>query len=118
MNEEERRALGSLTFNWTSALEDVWRPTRYHVEGLHPEAAPPPSERAETRASPGRVFLGAVLPSLRKRARDAVGDQSSPNTKIIVAFETFFMSGERESLLRALRNRPDAMAMYCLPSTA
>jgi hypothetical protein len=39
MNEEERRALGSLTFNWTSALEDVWRPARYHVEGLHPEAA-------------------------------------------------------------------------------
>ena len=39
MNEEERRALGSLTFNWTSALEDVWRPARYHVEGLHAEAA-------------------------------------------------------------------------------
>jgi Helicase HerA, central domain len=39
MNEEERRALESLTFNWTSALEDVWRPVRYHVEGLHPEAA-------------------------------------------------------------------------------
>src|SRR3984957_13789713 len=39
MNEEERRALGSLTFNWTSALEDVWRPARYHVEGLHTEAA-------------------------------------------------------------------------------
>src|ERR1700744_5958987 len=38
MNEEERKALGSLTFNWTSALEDVWRPARYHVEGLHPEA--------------------------------------------------------------------------------
>jgi hypothetical protein len=39
MNEEERRALESLTFNWTSALEDVWRPARYHVEGLHAEAA-------------------------------------------------------------------------------
>jgi hypothetical protein len=39
MNEEERRALSSLTFNWTSALEDVWRPALYHVEGLHPEAA-------------------------------------------------------------------------------
>jgi hypothetical protein len=39
MNEEERRALGSLTFNWTSALEDVWRPALYHVEGLHAEAA-------------------------------------------------------------------------------
>jgi hypothetical protein len=39
MNEVERRALRSLTFNWVSALEDVWRPTRYHVEGLHAEAA-------------------------------------------------------------------------------
>ncbi len=39
MNDEERRALGSLTFNWTSALEEVWRPARYHVEGLHVEAA-------------------------------------------------------------------------------
>ncbi len=38
MNEEERRALESLTFNWTSALEDVWRPSPYHVEGLHVEA--------------------------------------------------------------------------------
>lgn len=39
MNEDERRALKALTFNWTSALEDVWRPARYHVEGLHAEAA-------------------------------------------------------------------------------
>jgi hypothetical protein len=39
MNEEERRALESLTFNWTSALEEVWHPARYHVEGLHSEAA-------------------------------------------------------------------------------
>jgi Helicase HerA, central domain len=39
MNEEERRALESLTFNWTSALEEVWHPAPYHVEGLHSEAA-------------------------------------------------------------------------------
>src|SRR5258708_9534834 len=39
MNEDERRALESLTFNWTSALEDVWRPARYHVEGVAAEAA-------------------------------------------------------------------------------
>ena len=38
VNEEERIALRSLTFNWTSALEGVWRPARYHVEGLHAEA--------------------------------------------------------------------------------
>ena len=39
MNDEERRALGSLTFNWASVLENVWRPAPYHVEGLHAEAA-------------------------------------------------------------------------------
>src|ERR1700730_8992665 len=55
---------------------------------------------------------------LRLGARDAAVNQSSPNTKIMVAFEKFFMSGDRASLLRALRKRPDAMARYCLPSTA
>lgn len=39
MSEAELRALESLTFNWTSALEDVWSPSPFHVEGLHPEAA-------------------------------------------------------------------------------
>lgn len=56
MNEEERRALGSLTFNWTSALEDVWRPARYHVEGLHAEAASLIRQGiAEAAASTGRA---------------------------------------------------------------
>jgi hypothetical protein len=35
----ELRAIEALTFNWTSALEDVWRPSRDHVEGMHDEAA-------------------------------------------------------------------------------
>jgi len=39
MSEAELRALEALTFNWTSALEDVWSPSPFHVEGLHPEAA-------------------------------------------------------------------------------
>jgi hypothetical protein len=38
MSEAELRALEALTFNWTSALEDVWSPSPFHVEGLHPEA--------------------------------------------------------------------------------
>jgi hypothetical protein len=41
----------------------------------------------------------------------------SPNTQIIVACEWGRISGERESLALALRHRPEAMAMYCLPST-
>src|ERR1700761_1575892 len=39
MSEAELRALEALTFNWTSALEDVWSSSPFHVEGLHPEAA-------------------------------------------------------------------------------
>lgn len=38
MDEERQRALEALRFNWTSALDDVWYPSRYHVEGLHAEA--------------------------------------------------------------------------------
>lgn len=39
MSETELRALEALTFNWTSALEDVWSSSPFHVEGLHAEAA-------------------------------------------------------------------------------
>jgi Helicase HerA, central domain len=39
MNTEELNALAALTFNWTRALDDVWAPSHYHVEGLHAEAA-------------------------------------------------------------------------------
>ena len=39
MSEAELKALEALTFNWTSALEDVWSPSPFHVEGLHLEAA-------------------------------------------------------------------------------
>jgi hypothetical protein len=39
VSEAELTALDALRFDWTSALEDVWYPSRYHVEGLHSEAA-------------------------------------------------------------------------------
>ena len=39
MSEAELKALEALTFDWTSALEDVWSQSPFHVEGLHPEAA-------------------------------------------------------------------------------
>src|SRR5260370_30092276 len=50
---QELLALQALTFNWTSALEDVWRPSRYHVEGLHDEAA------WEIRRGIGEAAVGA-----------------------------------------------------------
>ncbi|MCL2583017.1 MAG: ATP-binding protein [Streptosporangiales bacterium] len=36
---DDLAALAALTFNWTRALDDVWAPVRYHVEGLHADAA-------------------------------------------------------------------------------
>jgi hypothetical protein len=35
MNEAERAALASLRFNWAPVPDDVWRPSPFHVEGLH-----------------------------------------------------------------------------------
>jgi hypothetical protein len=55
----------------------------------------------------------------RERAECATPPSAySPNTQIIVACECGRISGERVSLPLALRQRPEAMAMYCLPSTA
>ncbi|GAA0460426.1 ATPase [Paractinoplanes deccanensis] len=34
MNEEQRRALTALRFNWAPTPDDVWRPAPFHVEGL------------------------------------------------------------------------------------
>jgi Helicase HerA, central domain len=39
MSDEQLTALAALTFNWTRALNDVWAPARYHVDGLHAETA-------------------------------------------------------------------------------
>ena len=35
MTEEERAALAALRFNWAPVPDDVWRPSRFHVDGLH-----------------------------------------------------------------------------------
>ncbi|GII65511.1 hypothetical protein Skr01_55960 [Sphaerisporangium krabiense] len=35
MNGEERRALEALRFNYAEVADDVWRPSEFHVDGLH-----------------------------------------------------------------------------------
>ena len=37
MTEEERAALAALRFNWAPVPDDVWRPSPFHVDGLHPD---------------------------------------------------------------------------------
>jgi hypothetical protein len=58
--------------------------------------------------------LAVARPPSPKPGRDRC---YSPNTKTIVALERFRISGDFDSELRALRNRPEAIATYCLPST-
>src|SRR2546423_658345 len=36
MTEAERAALAVLRFNWAPVPDDVWRPSPFHVDGLHP----------------------------------------------------------------------------------
>ena len=48
---------------------------------------------------------------------DASHQSHSPNTNSTVAFDSVFISGERASLARATPPMPEAMAIYCLPST-
>jgi Helicase HerA, central domain len=36
MSQEELAALAALRFNWAQVPDDVWRPSPFHVDGLHP----------------------------------------------------------------------------------
>nr|BFE75711.1 hypothetical protein GCM10020092_090120 [Actinoplanes digitatis] len=35
MKEDERKALAALRFDWAPVPDDVWRPSPFHVDGLH-----------------------------------------------------------------------------------
>ncbi|GIJ67044.1 helicase HerA domain-containing protein [Virgisporangium ochraceum] len=62
MTEEERAALAALRFNWAQVPDDVWRPSQFHVDGLHPATVQ--DVRAgigEASASPGPSPIGLVL---------------------------------------------------------
>jgi hypothetical protein len=39
MNDDERRALEALRFNYVEGPGDVWRPSQFHVDGLHRRTA-------------------------------------------------------------------------------
>src|SRR6185369_5710703 len=62
---------------------------------------------------------GQQRASNRGRSRDGFDLHAnySPNTNSTVAFDNVFISGERASLARPTTPMPEAMAMYCLPST-
>ena len=60
--DEELDALAALSFNWTLNKEDVWAPSPYHVEGLHPGAVSQIRRGIDAaNASKGSNPLGVVL---------------------------------------------------------
>jgi Helicase HerA, central domain len=62
MNEQERAALSALRFNWAQSPDDVWRPSSFHVDGLHAGVAHAIREGlAEASASPAASPIGLVL---------------------------------------------------------
>ena len=62
MNEDERKALETLRFDWAPVPDDVWRPSPYHVEGLHPRVVGDVlAGIADAKASKDGSPLGLVL---------------------------------------------------------
>lgn len=66
MREDERKALAALRFDWAPVPDDVWRPSPFHVDGLHQGVvndvvAGMADAKASTDASP----LGLVLKGRR-----------------------------------------------------
>ena len=62
MTEDERAALQALNFDWARVPDDVWRPSRFHVDGLHPTVVQNVVEGiAEADKSPEGSPIGVVL---------------------------------------------------------
>ncbi len=66
MDEEHRRALSALRFNWAPVPDDIWRPLPFHVEGLHVPALRDISDGyAEANSSRDASPVGLVVQGQR-----------------------------------------------------
>ena len=66
MTEEQRAALAALRFNWAPVPDDVWRPSQFHVEGLHPAVVRDLQDGlADAKASRDGSPIGLVLQGQR-----------------------------------------------------
>ena len=66
MNEDERKALAALRFDWAPVPDDVWRPSPFHVEGLHRGVVNEIlASMADAKASKDANPLGLVLKGRR-----------------------------------------------------
>ncbi|BCB81179.1 hypothetical protein ACFQ1L_01570 [Phytohabitans flavus] len=66
MNEDERKALAALRFDWAPVPDDVWRPSPFHVEGLHQGVVNDVlAGMADAKASKDASPLGLILKGRR-----------------------------------------------------
>jgi DNA helicase HerA-like ATPase len=62
MNEDERKALEALRFDWAPVPDDVWHPSPFHVEGMHKGVVNDVrAAMADAKASKDGSPLGLVL---------------------------------------------------------
>ncbi|MEU5550267.1 DUF87 domain-containing protein [Micromonospora sp. NPDC047793] len=62
MAAEQRRALAALRFNWAPTPDDVWKPTPFHVEGLHHDVVQTVLDSfAEAEQSPDSSPVGVAI---------------------------------------------------------
>ncbi|BCY09805.1 ATP-binding protein [Actinoplanes sp. L3-i22] len=62
MEDEERKALSALRFDWAPVPDDLWRPQPFHVEGLHvPVLREVVAGIGEAAASPAGSPIGLVI---------------------------------------------------------
>ncbi|MEU7750188.1 DUF87 domain-containing protein [Micromonospora sp. NPDC049171] len=62
MNEEQRTVLAALRLSWVQAPDDVWRPSHFHVDGLHQSVVRDVRDGiAEAEASADSSPIGLVL---------------------------------------------------------
>ncbi|WP_305789772.1 helicase HerA domain-containing protein [Symbioplanes lichenis] len=66
MNEAERTALAALRFDWAPVPDDVWRPSPFHVDGLHvPVVREVLAGVREAASGPGGSPLGLIVQGQR-----------------------------------------------------
>ncbi|QLQ38789.1 helicase HerA domain-containing protein [Micromonospora robiginosa] len=62
IGDEQRRALAALRFNWAPTPDDVWKPTPFHVAGLHHDVVTTVLDSfAEAQASTDSSPVGVAI---------------------------------------------------------
>ncbi|WBB73464.1 DUF87 domain-containing protein [Micromonospora sp. WMMD1128] len=62
IGDEQRRALAALRFNWAPTPDDVWKPTPFHVAGLHHDVVTTVLDSfVEAQASTGSSPVGVAI---------------------------------------------------------